>query len=100
MKEINNPKYKSSIILKIALVICCFYLLFVIVTQQFKINAKQSQLTDLNSEISTQQLTNDELSHTIDEQSANNDAYAEEYARSEFGYAKQGEKVYVNIDGN
>ena len=54
----------------------------------------------LQNEIAFQEDVNKEIEYSIEKNAAGVDEYAEEYARSELDYVKQGEKVFVDIGGN
>lgn len=100
MKEVKTKKYKGSLVLKIALLCFGVYIVFTLISQQVKINEKKTELLNLSNEVTAQEVKNDEIQHSIDDEQNGDAAYAEQYARSELDYAKQGERVYVNIDGN
>ena len=103
MQEVKKDKtkqYKGSIVLKISLLCLAAYFIFTLISQQISISEKKQELELKNNQIKTQQTNNDELQYQIDEEASGDKKYAEEYARSELGYAKQGERVFVNIGGN
>lgn len=100
LKEIKQQKYKGSLILKISILCLVAYVVFTLVSQQVSISEKKAELEDLENQVKIQEMKNQEIQYTIDEELSGDKAYAEEYARSELGYAKQGERVFVNIGGN
>ena len=93
-------KYKGSFILKLALVCLAGYFVFTLVNQQIAIGEKKSELAQLQNQVKTQEMKNEDIQYTIDGEISGDKKYAEEYARSELDYAKQGERVFVNIGGN
>ena len=102
MQMLKNgvKKYKGSFVLKLALVCLTAYFVFTLVNQQIIISEKKSELDILQSQVKTQEMKNQDIQYTIDEELSGDKKYAEEYARSELDYAKQGERVFVNIGGN
>lgn len=82
---------KTSIFVKIVFAIVIAYLLYVLIDLQVKINAKQSNIDDLSTQIS---LKLDENQRLKDDRDAEIDKeYAEKIAR-EHGYVNSDEKVY------
>lgn len=100
IKEVKLNKYKGSLLLKIALVCFAVYLIFILITQQNEVREKQAEYDALQKDILFQQEVNSEIEYAIEKNASGVDEYAEEYARSELGYVKQGEKVFVDIGGN
>ena len=100
LKAITQKKYKGSLILKVSLLCLVVYVLFTLVSQQVSIGEKKAELEALEDQMRQQEMKNQEIQYTIEEEQAGDKSYAEEYARSELGYAKQGERVFVNIGGN
>lgn len=100
LQEVKVKKYKGSLILKISLLCFVAYVVFTLISQQMSISDKKAELDALNGQVKAQEIKNQEIQYTIDEELSGDKSYAEEYARSELGYAKQGERVFVNIGGN
>lgn len=100
IKEVKLNKYKGSLLLKIALVCFAIYLIFILVSQQYEVKEKQAEYQALQDKIELQMEVNHEIEYSIEKNALGVDEYAEEYARSELGYVKQGEKVFVDIGGN
>lgn len=100
VKEVKLKKYKGSLILKLAIFASLIFVVATLVGQQVQIGDKQAQLAKLKSQIRVQEITNDEIKHSIELGSSGDAKYAEEYARGELDYAKPGERVFVNIGGN
>ncbi len=98
MHEVRAERPGGSLILKIALVCLVIYFAFTLISQRISIGEKQQQLAALQQEIYIQELSNNELRHDIDA-NAGNDEHIESVARSEYNYAKPGERVFVNIAG-
>ncbi len=100
LKEVKVNKYKGSFILKISLFSLIVFVLATLINQQITISEMTDKLDSTNMMISEQLTVNEELQYSIDEGRAGGDVFAENYARSELNYAKQGERVFVNIGGN
>lgn len=100
LKEVKTPKFKGSLIFRFSIICLVVYIISSIITTQLKITDKNEELDSVNSEISIQQLANDDLQELIDDDLLGDSQYAEEYAREELGYAENGERVFVNIGGN
>lgn len=100
LKEIKIKKYKGSMILKLAIVASLVFVAVALVGQQVQISDKKAQLADLDAQVKAQEIKNEEIHYAIEEGQSGDAKYAEEYARGELDYAKQGERVFVNIGGN
>lgn len=98
MREVKGKKYKGSFILKIALF--CFVGFFVVtlVNQQIQIADKQAEKEELQLEREAQDLKNEELEKTLEE-NVGIDTYAEEYARKEYNFAMPQERIFINVGG-
>ena len=92
-KKKNQLNSRSVIV-----IVLCFVLLLYMgirfVKAQSKINAKQAQLTELESVLESQIAENEELEAAIKD--GDKKELAEEYARKK-GYVMPDERVYVDI---
>ncbi len=100
MRVLKKAKVKKSIILRIAIFSFCVYIVSVLVSQQIQISNKRADLDELNKKIAMQDSKNEEMQRIADSKSDENEAYIERIARECLGFAKQGERVFVNIIGN
>ena len=50
--------------------------------------------------IQVAEVQNDEIRHVLEDSENQSDEYIEQYVRKELGYAKPGERIFVNIAGN
>lgn len=82
---------RTSIFVKIVFAIVIAYLLYVLIDLQVKINAKQSNINELSTQISLHLDQNKQLQDTRDAEM--DTEYAEQVAR-EHGYVSSDEKVY------
>lgn len=92
-KKKNQLNSRSVIV-----IVLCFVLLLYMgirfVKKQSEINAKQAQLTELQSIEASLAASNEEVSAALKD--GDKDELAEEYARKK-GYVKPDERVYVDI---
>ena len=98
MHEVKAVRQGGSRILKFALVCLVIYFACVLISQRVSVGEKKQQLAGLQQEIYVQELSNNELRHDIDENTGNGE-HIESVARSEYNYAKPGERVFVNVAG-
>ena len=89
MKVIKRKKQRGSLLLKLAIFAFAAYIVFALVNQQVQINEKSQELADLQEQVETQKIKNEETKE-----------YIERVAREDLDYAKPGERVFVNIAGD
>lgn len=94
----EKPKRKkTSIILRIALVLFSIYAIYNIFRINVTLRDRQTQIDELTSSIYQLQVQNQELEETL-ESELTDDEIAN-IARQKLGYAYYGEKIYINITG-
>ena len=98
MHELKIEKYKGSFLLKFAVLCFAVFILVSLIGQQFQIMDKRQQLEDLQNQLDTQNVRNEEIQNSL-ENSGGMAEYAERKARSELDYAKPGERVFVDVGG-
>jgi cell division protein FtsB len=98
MQEIKKRKVKKSFLLRFAVFIFAVYMVWGLVNQQIKINEKRQQLSKINQQMQIQEIKNGEIKNAL-ASSGNNSDYIEQKAREDLGYAKPGERVFINIAG-
>ena len=99
LKEVKTIKLKKSILLRISILAFIIYFIVVMVNQQININKKRQELDELNEQIKTQELVNDEMRHILDSSDSANQQYIEKKARENLNLVDPGERVFVNIAG-
>lgn len=99
MEEVKVKKYRSSILLKFAILCLTAFFIYMLANQYMQIGEKKEQLSDLQDEVRVQEIVNDELQYSLDNEDNLAD-YAEKAARKEFSYAKPQERVFINIGGS
>lgn len=97
---IKKSKSKKGIILKIALLSVCLYIAIVLVNQQIQISNKKEELETLNEKIAMQDIKNEAMKKIADSNSTESESHIERIARESLDFAKQGERVFINIAGN
>ena len=85
---------KTSLIIKIVLVLAIVYLLYVFIGLQIKINAKKQQINEYDEKIGEITSENERLAGILDAEI--DEEYVEKVAR-DLGYVNQDEKVYESI---
>ena len=74
------------------------FILVSLVSQQLQISEKREELQNLQDQLNTQTIRNEEIENSL-ENSGGLEEYAERKARSELDYAKPGERVFIDVGG-
>jgi cell division protein FtsB len=90
-------KHRKSFILRLAICAFAVYITASLVYQAYRIRQNSAQLDLLNKQISEQQKENEEIKRVLAE---NDEQFMESVARDELGYAKPGERIFVDASGN
>lgn len=92
----------DSPLLKLALLGLAGFLLFTLVIWQTKISDKREELTQLRAQITAQETRNEELRKAVGDLDTPDGLreYAEKKAREDLGYAKPGERIFVDAGGS
>ncbi|HCR44356.1 MAG TPA: septum formation initiator [Ruminococcaceae bacterium] len=98
MREIKKQKVKKSFLLRFAIFVFAVYMVWGLVNQQIKINEKRRQLSEIKQQIQVQEIKNGEIKSALTSDGDNSE-YIERKAREDLGYAKPGERVFINIAG-
>ena len=99
MRVIKGRKRKNSFLLKIVLLIFG-YVVFTFVNQQMQINQKKVEYEQKVQEVAVQNIKNEEMSKVVNSTDKESQEYIEKIARENLDFAKEGERVFVNISGN
>ena len=101
VKEVTPVKKKKKyrFLLITAVVIFALYAAYVLISQFYQIDKKQSELDALNNKISVQEIKNDKLTDIYNLSDKDNEEYIEKKAKED-GYLHAGERVFVNISGD
>ena len=100
MKVIKRKKQRGSLLLKLAIFAFAAYVVFALVNQQVQINEKSQELADLQEQVETQKIKNEDMKHALNADEEETKEYIERVAREDLDYAKPGERVFVNIAGD
>ena len=100
MKVIKRKKQRGSLLLKLAIFAFAAYIVFALVNQQVQINEKSQELADLQDQVETQKIKNEDMKHALNADEEETKEYIERVAREDLDYAKPGERVFVNIAGD
>ena len=100
MKVIKRKKQRGSLLLKLAIFAFAAYIVFALVNQQVQINEKSQELADLQEQVETQKIKNEDMKHALNADEEETKEYFERVAREDLDYAKPGERVFVNIAGD
>ncbi len=99
MQERKREKSSIGSIAFFALsLLICVYFLSIIITTQIEINSKEKQLFNVQGQVLSQQIENDELQRALDTDSE--EEYIERVAREKLGYSLPDERIYVDMSGN
>lgn len=101
MEVIKGQKRRKRGRIIILVVIAAFliYAIFSIISQQIQISQKETQLAQIQQELSEQNLKNEELKNALDNGIAESGDYIKRIARQR-GFAFPGEQIFENISGN
>jgi len=91
-KNETSKKKKTSLLVRIALLIFAVYIVVMLIQLQLEINDKQALINEMSDTITDTQRQNDDLQHKLD----NPDQYLDQQARDE-GYVHPGDDVYKEI---
>ena len=100
MRVIKGRKRKNSFLLKIVLLIFVGYVIFTFVNQQMQINQKKVEYEQKVQEVAVQNIKNEEMSKVVNSTDKESQEYIEKIAQENLDFAKEGERVFVNISGN
>lgn len=100
MRVVKSRKKGKNIFLKLAVLAFCAYVIVTLVNQQVQISQKREALNSLNQQISMQSIKNEQMKRVVESSEEENQTYIERVARESLDFAKQGERVFINIAGN
>ena len=67
---------------------------------QAQINERKAELEDIRSQITVQEIKNEEMNKTYNLSDQERSDYIEQIARDDLDYVKEGERVFVNVSGD
>ena len=86
--------------LSLAAVAFLIYSLVSIIGIQSQIRERKAELDELKEKITVQEIKNDEMQKLYDSTGSDFSALAEQIARDDLDYIKEGERVFVNVTGD
>ncbi len=95
-RYLRIKKKKSSLLLKIALVVLAAYLLYAIVQIQLDVSRQKAQVSELQIESELLQSKINEQNRLMSNETEAD--YMERIAREQLGYTNAGERVYVDAN--
>ncbi len=94
---ISRPVF---IVIAIAAVAFLIYSMVSIIGIQSQIRERKAELDDLKDQITVQEIKNEEIQKLYDSTGSDFSALAEQIARDDLDYIKEGERVFVNVAGD
>ena len=94
---ISRPVF---IVIAIAAVAFLIYSMVSIIGIQSQIRERKAELDDLKEQITVQEIKNEEIQKLYDSTGSDFSALAEQIARDDLDYIKEGERVFVNVAGD
>lgn len=94
---ISRPVF---IVIAIAAVAFLVYSMVSIIGIQSQIRERKAELDDLKDQITVQEIKNEEIQKLYDSTGSDFSALAEQIARDDLDYIKEGERVFVNVAGD
>ncbi len=67
---------------------------------QAQIRERRAELDELQEQITVQEIKNEEMQKLYDSTGTDFSALAEQIARDDLDYVKEGERVFVNVSGD
>lgn len=100
-KEVKKPLLNLRyIVLSIVILVFTVYSVVTLVDIYSQIVEKKSELEEINSEISIQEIKNEEMNELYNSSDEEFSQYVEQIAREDLDYMRQGERVFVNVSGD
>lgn len=96
-RMISRPVF---IVIAIAAVAFLVYSMVSIIGIQSQIRERKAELDDLKEQITVQEIKNEEIQKLYDSTGSDFSALAEQIARDDLDYIKEGERVFVNVAGD
>lgn len=94
---ISRPVF---ILISVAAVAFLIYSMISIIGIQSQIRERKKELDELKEEITVQEIKNEDMQKLYDSTGSDFSALAEQIARDDLDYVKEGERVFVNVSGD
>ena len=86
--------------LSLAAVAFLIYSMVSIIGIRSQIRERRAELEELKEQIAVQEIKNEEMQKLYDSTGSDFSALAEQIARDDLDYIKEGERVFVNVQGD
>ena len=90
----------AFIVLSLAAVAFLIYSMVSIIGIRSQIRERRAELEELKEQIAVQEIKNEEMQKLYDSTGSDFSALAEQIARDDLDYIKEGERVFVNVQGD
>ncbi len=97
--KIKKGKKKKYILLYLAIVGFVIYAVYALIGLNAELNSKKNELASYEKEISIVKIKNQELEDIYKATGSEYEQYIINKAREEFGYIKEGERVFEDVAG-
>ncbi len=97
MTVTTKKKNPGKLILRLCLVLFTIYVVYNFVVLQIQIKEKNEELKQLEMEIYSQSLVNQQLEESVNAELT--DEEIAEIARNKLGYSLPGERIFIDITG-
>ena len=94
---ISQPVF---VLIALAAVAFLIYSMVSIIGIRSQIRERRAELDDLNEQIKVQEIKNADIQKLYDSTGSDFSALAEQIARDDLDYIKEGERVFVNVSGD
>ena len=94
---ISRPVF---VLLSLAAVAFLMYSMISIINIRAQIRERRAELEEIREQITVQEIKNEEIQKLYDSTGSDFSALAEQIARDELDYVKEGERVFVNVSGD
>ena len=95
----SNRKY-LYILLYVAVFAFAVYAVITLVSLHSQINEKKQELSEIQGEITVQEIKNDDMSKMYNYTDDEFSDYVEQIARDDLDFVRSGERVFVNVSGD
>lgn len=96
MEKVQSAKKPKNILLKIALFVFIVYIVGLLINVQAQIRDKRAAYNAVQEQIASEKANNERLLSVME---TDDEEYIERIARERLGYAKPGDRVFVDISG-
>ena len=96
-RVLSRPAFVLIALVAVAFLI---YSMVSIIGIQAQIRERRAELDDLKEQITVQEIKNEDIQKLYDSTGSDFSALAEQIARDDLDYIKEGERVFVNVAGD